>query len=161
MRRRAVVIALLIALVLAVAAGIFVATRAAAGPASLTDRTWTLTSLTIDGRSQTLVTSHPVTIRFRSQDREIMGSGGCNSYGGSYFIVGETLHINDLAMTLMACVNANPGTGAFQTDNGVMDQESNYMQALGEIDSYHLGGNTLTLQDTGGRTTLTFRPSAG
>ena len=156
MRRRAVIIALLIALVLAVAAGIFAATRAAAGPASLTDRTWTLTGLTVDGHSQTLVTSHPVTIRFRSQDREIMGSGGCNSYGGSYLIIGNTLHINDLAMTLMACVNANPDTGDFQTDNGFMDQESNYMQALGEIDSYHLDGDTLTLQSNGGRTTLTF-----
>lgn len=161
MRRRAVVIALLIVLVLAVGAGIFAAMRAVAGPASLTDRTWTLTSMTVDGHAQTLITSHPITLRFRSQERQVSGSSGCNSYGGSYLIVGDALRLTDLAMTAMACVSANPDTGEFQTDNDVMGQESTYAQALGEVNKYHLDGDTLTLQGNGGRTTLTFHPSAG
>ncbi|HEV8193095.1 MAG TPA: META domain-containing protein, partial [Ktedonobacterales bacterium] len=150
-------IALLIVLVLAVAAGVFAATRAVAGPGSLTDRTWTLSSVTVDGHDQALVTSRPITVRFRSQDRRVSGSGGCNSYGGSYLIVGNTLHITNLQMTLMACVD---GT-TFQADSGVMEQESGYMQALGEIDRYHLDGDVLTLQGSGGRTILGFRSGAG
>lgn len=157
MRRRTVLIALLIVCALALAAGIFAATRAVAGPGSLTDRTWTLTSLTLDGRDQPLVTSNPITVRFRSQDREVSGSGGCNSYGGSYLIVGNTLRITSLQMTLMACIDPN----TLQTDGGILNQESTYMQALGESDSYHLDDDTLILQGNGGRTRLTFLPGAG
>lgn len=156
MRRRTLVLALLVVCVLVVVAGVFAAAHAVAGPESLTNRTWTLTHLTVAGQEQTLVPVHSATIRFRAQDREVMGSGGCNSYGGSYLIVGNTLHITNLAMTLMACIEAN----TLQTDSGIMGQESSYMQAIGEVDSYHLDGNILTLQGNGGRTTLTFRPSA-
>jgi heat shock protein HslJ len=157
MRRRTILVALLAICVLALAAGIFAATRVVAGPGSLTDRTWTLTHLTLDGQDQLLVTSNPITVRFRAQDREVSGSGGCNSYGGSYLIVGNTLRITNLQMTLIACIN--PTT--LQSDGGVMYQENSYMQALSEIDSYHLDGDTLTLQGSGGRTRLTFLPGAG
>ncbi len=157
MRRRTAIIALLVAIVLVAAAGVFAAARTAAGPASLTDRTWTLTHLTRDGQDHQLVSSHPVTLRFRSRDREVVGSGGCNSYGGSYLVIGNSLRITDLAMTLMACIDAT----TFQTDSSVMDQESSFMQALGEIESYRLDGDTLTLQGSGGRTVLVFRPGAG
>jgi heat shock protein HslJ len=156
MRRRTVIIALLIICMLAAAASVFAATRVIAGPGSLTDRTWTLTHLTLDGQDQPLVASHPITVRFRSQDREVLGSGGCNSYGGSYLVVGNMLRITNLQITLMACVDAT----TLQTDGGVMNQENNYMQALSESDSYHLDGDTLRLQGNGGRTTLTFRPGA-
>lgn len=101
--------------------------------------------------------SHPVTLRFRAQDRQVVGSGGCNSYGGSYLVVGDTLRITDLSTTLMACVDAN----TFGTDARVMEQESAYLQALGRVESYRLDGDTLILQGDGGQARLVFQPGAG
>jgi copper homeostasis protein (lipoprotein) len=42
-------------------------------------------------------------IVLRSKDRRITGTGGCNSFSGSYEIEGDTIEFGALATTMMAC----------------------------------------------------------
>lgn len=148
MRRRIILIASGIVAVLAVALAIFVATRVYAGPAGLTNRSWTLTRLVVNGREQPLSSAHPATLRFVPGNHTVSGSGGCNSYGGSYVIMGGYLRFDNMYSTLMACSDAT-----------VMEQESAYTQALAKVGGYHLEGDTLTLEGDGGLR-ITFQPSA-
>jgi putative lipoprotein len=149
MKRRIILISTGIVAVLAVALAVFVATRVYAGPATLTDRSWTLTRLVVNGRERPLSDAHPAILRFQPQKHTISGSGGCNSYGGSYSIMGGSLRFDNTYNTLMAC-----------TDATVMEQESAYTQALVKVGSYHLEGDTLALEGDDGRLLMTFHLSA-
>lgn len=149
MRRRIILIASGIVAVLAVALAVFVATRVYAGPATLTDRSWTLARLVVNGREQPLSGAHPATLRFQPRNHNISGSGGCNSYGGSYSILGGSLRFDNTYSTLMACA-----------DTRIMEQESVYTQALVKVGSYRLEGDTLTLEGDGGRLMMIFHSSA-
>ena len=148
--RRRVILLLTIILVIAVvgALGAVIALRAYAGPSTLTGRAWTLTRLVSDGQEQTLLRGHAATLRFQPGDHTISGSGGCNSYGGSYTIFGSSLHFGEMRSTLIACL-----------DTAAMNQESAYLQALGAVESYRLDGDTLTLEGSSGRTAITFHPA--
>ena len=59
-----------------------------------------------------------VTLNFEADD-QLNGSAGCNQYNGRYELDGSKLTIGPLASTRMACL-----------DNGIMDQESAFLQAL-------------------------------
>lgn len=147
MRRRIVIAVAVVAAVLVVAAVIFAVIQANAAPTTLTSRSWTLTRLIVDGQEQPLSPSHPATLTFHTQDHNASGSGGCNSYGGSYVIFGSSLRFDNMRSTAMACMDKN-----------VMDQEGAYLQALARVGSYHLDGDTLTLDGDSGRVTMTFQP---
>ena len=148
MRRRDILLITTVIVVVVVAAlAIFIALRAYAGTASLTGHGWTLTHLVHDGREQPLSQSHAVTLRFQPRHHTISGSGGCNSYGASYTILGSSLHFGEMWSTLIACL-----------DTAAMDQESAYLQALGAVESYRLNGDTLTLEGGSGQAVITFRP---
>jgi heat shock protein HslJ len=116
--------------------------------ANLTQSTWTLTRLIVDGREQPLVPGHAPTVHFdpfNGQYYGIRGTGGCNGYGGTYTLAGNTLHVDSLSYSQMAC-NA-----------GVDLVESAYFQALLRVERYHLDGNALTLTSADGSVQLTFR----
>ena len=148
MRRRMMLATAIIAAVGVVTLIAFTVVRASAGPTVLTDHSWTLTRLVVNGQEQPLSETHPATLRFQSQTHNISGGGGCNSYGASYVIAGNTLHISDIRLTLMACM-----------DTRVMEQEASYLQALGHVESYHLTGDTLTLESDSGHIVMTFSPA--
>lgn len=151
MRRRIMLVVTSIVLVVVVAAlGVFIAMRVYAGPSSLTGRAWTLTSLVVDGRQQSVSQGQPATLRFQAGDHTVSGTGGCNTYGASYTVFGGSLRFGEMRSTLIACL-----------DMAIMEQESAYLQALDEVDSYQLGGDTLTLNGAAGRTVITFRPEGG
>lgn len=150
MRRRTIVIAAVIALVVAVAVGTVAVTRAMAGPASLTGRSWTLSRMVIDGQEQPVSPARPATLQFRAGERQLAGNAGCNGYGGSYAIVGDRVRVADVYSTVMACA-----------DDGVMRQEIAYLQALSRVETFALNGDTLALRGDGGRLVLTFRAAAG
>ena len=79
------------------------------------------------------------------------GSSGCNSYGGGYEAnagSGE-LTFGDLASTAMAC-----------GDDRLMELESAYLAALGDVTGYQVVGAQAGLQLTGGKAALTFQPEA-
>ena len=151
MRRRIMLVVTSIVLVVVVAAlGVFIAMRVYAGPSSLTGRAWTLTSLVVDGHQQSVSQRQPATLRFQAGDHTVSGNSGCNTYGASYTVFGSSLRFGEMRSTLIACL-----------DRAIMQQESAYLQALDEVESYHLDGDTLTLNGAAGRTAITFRPEGG
>ncbi|HEU0028321.1 MAG TPA: META domain-containing protein [Ktedonobacterales bacterium] len=150
MRRRIIIITLAVVAALAVSGGIAYAALTAT-PTSLSQSTWTLTRLVVDGQEQPLSSTRPATLRFLSNDHQVAGSGGCNMFGASYMLVGSQLRISELRTTLMACAGDDGAS--------VMEQESHYLQALPQVTSYRLGGSTLMLTGDNGRVSLTFRAS--
>jgi heat shock protein HslJ len=118
--------------------------------AQLSPSTWTLTRLIVDGREQPLVPGRAPTLHFDPFDGQyygIHGTGGCNGYGGTYTLAGNTLHINSISYTQMGCGE--------QVDL----VESAYFQALLRVERYQVDGKVLTLTSADGSVQLTFRPN--
>lgn len=75
-----------------------------------------------------------------SGDGNVSGSAGCNNYSAGYRVEGETIEVGPAATTRMMC--AEP--------EGIMDQESGYLAALGSAATYRIEGDNLQLLDAGG-----------
>jgi heat shock protein HslJ len=90
--------------------------------------TWVLTNLNgsdpLDG--------HQPTLQFETG--QISGNTGCNHYGGSYQVEGDAIQLKDLFSTEMACLDPE----------GLMNQESIYLELLRVADQYELNGDVLT-----------------
>jgi heat shock protein HslJ len=71
-----------------------------------------------------VVAGSTVTLQF-TDETQVLGSGGCNSYGGSYTVDGERITFNEIASTEMACL-----------EDGVMAQESVFYAALAAATTY-------------------------
>lgn len=110
--------------------------------ASLTGIEWQLNAFvggdTADASASSLIADSTITVMF-NEDGSVGGHGGCNSYGGQYQVDGETLTISDLVSTLMAC-----------EAEGVTEQETMYLNALGTAETYSIAGNQLTINYPGG-----------
>lgn len=73
------------------------------------------------------------------------GAGFCNNYGGNYRLEGNTLILEQTAMTMMACIGDN------------RDQlEQQHMAALGQVATYRVENDTLTLFDSANQAVLQF-----
>jgi len=68
------------------------------------------------------------------EDGDVTGSGGCNSYGGSYTVAGHGLTFGEMTRTLMACLDA-----------GVTDQEQAYFDALATATAFDLSSDRLVI----------------
>lgn len=122
---------------------------------ALAGPTWTLTRLEIDGKVGIPASARGApTITFHSDGR-FNGFSGCNTYGGKYALAGGRITVSDTAMTLMACINPD-----LTTDSDAMSFEADYMLDLGRITEYRVRGDTLTLRDSAGKVTMTFRRGA-
>jgi heat shock protein HslJ len=104
---------------------------------------WTLTAINgkapLDGS----------TINLSLNKGQAGGKSGCNSYGGSYKASGQKLTFSQLMMTEMACMDPA----------GIMDQESTYLQLLGQVTRYQMNDNQLELLDGNQQTLLSFAKS--
>ena len=110
-------------------------------PPQMLDTTWHLVSLQPDGQAAQDVTGSGITISFTAQG-EFSGSGGCNSYSGSYAAPGgQALTFNQpFTATQMFC--ADPA--------GTLERL--YFAALGQVQRYTLESATgLTLELGGGQ----------
>jgi len=98
-------------------------------PKELLNRDWKLVSLQRAPQNVQNTTGAGMTIRF-SADGKVSGSGGCNSFGGSY-TVGENRSItfSQLISTLRACAAPSVNT---------LEQE--YLSALQSASSYMFDG---------------------
>ncbi|GAB7016954.1 META domain-containing protein [Methanogenium cariaci] len=76
-----------------------------------------------------------------SEDGQMSGDAGCNSYSGAYTVTGSAISIGPLVMTEMYC--ASP--------EGVMAQESAYLAAVQAAASYRVGPGDLTFMDADGK----------
>ena len=81
------------------------------------------------------------TITLNFDQESVGGSAGCNTYGGDYRVQDNNLSISRVFSTMMACM-----------DDGVMQQEQDYLALLEMTTSYTLTGNTLTLITSDGHT---------
>ena len=107
-------------------------------PVSLTGTTWQATGINNGtGGVASLVADSTVTAEF-AEDGTLTGSAGCNSYNGSYEVLGDTMTIGPLATTLMAC------------EPEVDEQESNYLAALENVTQFTLDRDRLELRDDEG-----------
>jgi len=96
---------------------------------NLTGKVWALTELM--GKAPLAGTG--ISAEFTA-DGTVAGSAGCNRYSGTYTVSGGNITFStQLAMTMMMC------------EQPVMDQESAYMQALGEARTFAVKGDQLTL----------------
>lgn len=99
---------------------------------------WTLSSIDLAGESMAIVGATNPTLEFQSSG-EVVGEGGCNSFGGQYQITGNAVIFSDITSTLIAC-----------EDQEVMDQETMFLNALESADSFELSGDTLIISYNGG-----------
>ena len=95
---------------------------------------WVLVSL----NGNALLEGKAVTLRFGGTSVE--GSGGCNTYGGSYTASGESLRLSDLEWTEMACMDPE----------GVMEQEGQYLASLQNAAVYSIMDDRLEIRDENG-----------
>jgi Heat shock protein len=82
-------------------------------------------------------------------DGKISGSAGCNSYGGSWTSEGDSFTIGQVYSTEMYCMEPE----------GVMEQESEYFNLLGQVAGYTLSGERLVFTDDSGNPLLVFSPA--
>lgn len=110
--------------------------------------TWVLVSYGAPSDPQVALEDVEVTAVFsRESDTgpgELNGFAGCNSYFGSFETDGNSLTIGALVSTKMAC------------EEGIMDQEAQYLSALAAADSYSIEGSQLEISYDGGVQVLNF-----
>jgi len=102
---------------------------------------WTLKSYS----GKDLIPGSEMSATFK--DGNISGTASCNRYFASYQTKGETLIIEGLGWTEMACLDPE----------GIMAQESEIMRMLGAAVSYTIQGERLVIQDAEGEQ-LIFAP---
>ena len=101
----------------------------------LTGKVWAVTDL----MGKPLVADTGISAQFTT-DGKVSGSAGCNRYSGMYTVSGSNITFSSpMASTMMMC------------DQAIMDQESAYLNTLGEAKTYAVNGDQLTL--TGGDVT--------
>ena len=110
--------------------------------AALPGTEWALTSLA----GETPMSGTQITLGFG--DGSLDGSGGSNTYGGSYTATGDSLRLSDLYWTEMACMEPE----------GVMEQELAYLTTLNTVASYQVDAGRLELYDEAGTQLLVFGP---
>ena len=96
---------------------------------------WSLNLFGTVGEEITLLPGSEISMQFLPDNR-IEGSSGCNSYFATYGAdPAGNLLISDLVFTERACLSPE----------GVMDQETRYLQALGSAAAFTLEGERLIL----------------
>jgi heat shock protein HslJ len=91
-----------------------------------------------------LMQGREVTIDFG--EASVEGSGGCNTYGGSYTASEDSLSLSGLYWTERACMQPE----------GIMEQEQAYFQALNTVASYRVDAERLEVYDRAGVQVLEF-----
>ena len=104
---------------------------------------WRLVTL----RGAGLIPGTEITATF--EDGHVGGIAGCNHYGGSYQVSGDKLTVDAMFMTEMACMDPE----------GVMEQEQQYLELLGNAKTFTLTEGRLEIV-TGSGQALTFRPAS-
>ena len=116
-------------------------------PAPLTGTEWTLESYSLGGEAVSSVIAGPTLTAVFSPDGNVSGNAGCNSYGAGYRLFGMSLTIDAPISTKMYC----------EEPEGIMKQESTYLNLLTSVAGYRIDGDRLELLDEAGETLLSYR----
>ena len=112
-------------------------------PTGLENTYWSLLSFGSPGAKQPLVEESLITLTLAGG--QAGGSGGCNSYGGTYQVDGNRITFGELTRTERACL-----------DQRVTEQEQRFFQALESASEYKVEGNQLQITYDGGSGLLLF-----
>ena len=86
------------------------------------------------------------TITIEFDDFQLNGSTGCNEYFADFRLEGERLFYNSISITEVFCT----------TPDGVMMQETEYLEALQKVVSYKVMDDRLQMINEEGQTLLIF-----
>ncbi len=100
-----------------------------AGRANLEGHTWVLTNL----KGEAPLDGQQLNINFESG--QIYGNAGCNRYGSSYQIKDDTITVDGLFSTEMACLEPD----------GIMEQEQIFLSLLRSANRFTVLNGVLTL----------------
>jgi heat shock protein HslJ len=115
----------------------------------LTETIWHLQNyLTKGGAIESTLDGSEITAYF-NEDGIVSGTAGCNNYSGTYQVDGENIEIELGPLTMMFC----------DQPDGVMDQESAYLQALDSATDFQIVGDELVLRDDAGQEVLKYKAS--
>lgn len=112
---------------------------AGSSQSNLNGTTWTLTAY----KDNPPIAGAQPTLQF--ENGQVSGNTGCNHYGGSYEVQGDTIRFGDLFNTEMACLEPE----------GVMEQEQIYLEMLRSADHFELIDGVLRIY-TGSQQTLIY-----
>jgi heat shock protein HslJ len=118
-------------------------------PSDIVGPKWTITSYVFNGAMKPVVSGATADITF-ADDKTVSGSGGCNSFHGSYTLDGDSIKIGPLAATQKFC--ADPA--------GVMNQEQAIMSALEQATIVAPAGSDFKLNDDAGSTMVELAPGS-
>lgn len=109
---------------------------------------WQLVSLGPPGSEVDVVAGTTPTANF-GEDGRVGGSTGCNNYGGTYEVRGDTITIGRLVSTRRACLDQNAN-----------EQERRFLAALEAANRFRLSSSRLTIFADRGRTVLNLVSSS-
>jgi heat shock protein HslJ len=104
---------------------------------------WSLVSFGSPGAERPLVEGSTITLMLAAG--QAGGSGGCNSYGGTYQVDGTSISFGDITSTLLACADAS-----------ITEQEQRYFQALESAGQYEVVGDQLRITYDDGNGLMIF-----
>lgn len=117
-------------------------------PFNLNNTRWTLTSMTLNGVTQTPPPGGaPITLEIAA-DGKVSGNSGCNLYSSTVVTQGEIIRFSSIQSTLRAC--ADPQMNEF---------EGAYLTGLYQGQLFEKRDNTLTITFADGAGTLRFTAS--
>ena len=112
----------------------------------LPNNLWALTSFGKIGQEEPFLMDTEITLQFR-EDSRVEGMGGCNGYIGTYEASYDGLiAISVLGWTDRACFSPE----------GVMEQETLYFEALGNVLAFEIQSGRLRLFYNDGESVLNF-----
>ena len=114
------------------------------GQSGLAGTEWRLVSFGPSGAEVDVVQGTTVTANF-GEDGRVGGSTGCNNYGGTYEVRGDTISFGRLISTRRACLDQNAN-----------EQERRFLAALEAASRFRLSGGRLTIFSDRGRSALNF-----
>lgn len=117
-------------------------------PAALEGTLWEL-SVYNNGQNAMVSPLDGTSLTAQFEAGQMSGSAGCNSYQTAYQIDGDSLTLGPAVTTLMAC--AEPA--------GIMEQETQFLDALGQVTRYQILANRLELIGQNGATMMMFQAS--
>ena len=110
--------------------------------ATLIDTYWKLTQLW-DEQVASPAGTREVHLILQSQNQRVTGFSGCNRMTGQYAMNGSQIKFDQMAGTLMACVES-------------MDLEKKFLAIFPEVARWEIAAQTLRLLDAQGKTLATF-----
>ncbi len=122
------------------------ALTAEAASLPLAGTSWQLTEFVVGRQQIPVIDGTRITLDFDDRGG-VSGSGGCNTYFGSYFASGDSIDIGPMGSTRMFCPEP-PGR---------MEQEQLYFQGLEAAETFTADGKGLRLFWQDGERALRFR----